>query len=144
MTLNPVRPVFERLAYFLYLTLLVFSIGVTWLGGIAGFITGNFSPMLFAVAGLVLSLWMHSFGHAHWHFRECEASLEVAGDAGMMPRSDADVMKSTQCAALLDELHAAPDVWARGEVRRRLVALLEAAPALREEFASELAPHPDL
>ena len=141
---HPVRPILERLAYVVYLGLVVCSVGITWLGGIVGFITGNFGPMWLAVLGLALSMAVHAIGHARWHFRECEKSLSRgAGPDGLL-RTEAETRQAGACATLLARLETAPDVWSRGETRRALQKLLEAGPELREEFEEEISRHPDL
>ena len=141
---HPARPILERLAYVIYLGLLACSIGVIWLGGIAGFITGNFVPMWLAVLGLSVSIGLHAVGHARWHFRECEETLcRGAGSDGLL-RTEIEEERATKFAALLERKEAAADVWTRGEVRRELQTLLDAAPDLRDEFEMEIAAHPDL
>jgi hypothetical protein len=138
------RPILERLAYACYLVVLVFSIGVTVLGWIVGLETGNYSAMCLALGGLAVSRWLHVQGHAHWHFQECEDSFDVPGAPGLMPRPDHEEARAEEMTALLTRLEAETDVWARGELRREIIARLDASPTLREEFAVELAAHPDL
>jgi len=56
MTSSTVRPILERLAYVCYLALLVCSIGITWLGWMVGFETGNYRAMCMALGGLASRL----------------------------------------------------------------------------------------
>lgn len=144
MILHRLRPMFERLAYFCHLALLVGCIGATWLGAITGLATGNFGPMLAAVGGLGVSGWLHAFGNAHWHFRECEASLAIRDAAGLWPRSDEESACAAELTTLFMSLEHEPDVWRRGELRREISRRLQAAPTLRDEFTTELARRPDI
>ena len=145
MSLPPAaRPILERFAFVLYFALLVCSIGITWLGGIVGCSTGNFTAMFWALGGLACCRWLHVQGHAHWHFRECEAALDAVETGPIWPRSDREEALAGEVAELFTKLEGEPDVWARGDLRRRIAARLEATPALREEFAGKLAEHPEL
>jgi len=145
MTLPPnTRPILERLAYAIYLLLLVGSIGVTGLGWIIGCATGDFRALWLACGGLALSRWLHVHGHAHWHFRECEDSFDVPGSPGFLPRSDVEEARAADFGALLAQFESEADVWRRGELRREIAARLARAPTLREEFATVLAEHPEL
>jgi hypothetical protein len=109
-----------------------------------GFETGNYTAMCLALGGLALSRWLHVYGFAHWHFQECEDSFDIPGEPGLMPRPEAEEARAAEVAALLTQLEAEEDVWARGELRRAIEAKLEAVPALRSEFAEELAAHPEI
>jgi hypothetical protein len=123
---------------------LVSSIGITWLGWMIGIETGNYTPMCLALGGLALSRWLHVHGHAHWHFRECEESLQVTEASGLLARPEREQILVGEIAALFARLEAEGDVWTRGEIRREIAARLAAAPALRAEFAEALAAHPEL
>jgi len=145
MSLPPAaRPILERMAYCLYLALLVCSIGITWLGWMVGCITGNYTAMICAMAGLLLTRWLHVHGHAHWHFHECQAALDSVQTGSPWPRPDQEEQLSGEIAGLFTKMDAEPDVWARGELRREIATRLAAAPTLREEFAERLAQHPEL
>jgi len=145
MSLPPAaRPILERLAYVLYFALLVGSIVVTWVGWLMGCITGNYTAMCWALAGLVCSRWLHVHGHAHWHFRECQAAIDGANFGESWPRPEAQERLSGEIAGLFTQLEAEPDVWARGDLRREISSRLEAAPALRDEFAEQISQHPGL
>jgi hypothetical protein len=145
MNLPPAaRPILERMAYFFYLALLVCSIGITWLGWMVGCITGDYTAMLCALAGLLCSRWLHVHGHAHWHFHECQAALDSVQAAESWPRSKEVEQLSSEVAGLFTKMDVEPDVWTRGELRREIATRLAAAPALREEFAEKLAEHPEL
>lgn len=144
MTNSTTRPILERLAYVCYLALLVSSIGITWLGWMVGVETGDYRAMCIALGGLALSRWLHVHGYAHWHFRECEDSFEVAGAPGIMPRSEHEERLAAEIEALFARLEAEEDVWTRGELRREIADRLSTAPGLREEFAENLAAHPEL
>jgi hypothetical protein len=144
MTSRSTRPILERLAYVCYLMLLVSSIGITWLGGLIGIETGNYTAMCVALGGLAVTRWLHVHGHAHWHFRECEDSFDVQGAPGVIPRPEREEMLAEEIAALFERMEAEDDVWTRGDLRREIAAKLAAAPELREEFAEELAAHPEL
>ena len=145
MSLPPAaRPILERMAYVLYFAILVCSIGFTWLGWMIGWITGDYSAMLVALSGLACSRWLHVQGFAHWHFRECQAAIDAVGTSASWPRSDREEALSGEIAGLFTKLEAEPDVWSRGILRREISTRLAAAPALREEFAEQLAGHPEL
>ena len=145
MSLPPAaRPILERMAYFFYLALLVCSIGITWLGWMVGCITGDYRAMFCAIAGLLFTRWLHVHGHAHWHFRECEESFEVAGAPGVMPRPDSEEQLASEIASLFARMDAEENVWARGEIRRKIAVKLASAPRLRDDFAEALAQHPEI
>ena len=144
MTSSSTRPILERLAYVCYLALLVGSIGITWLGWMIGFETGNYTAMCIAMIGLVVSRWLHVHGYAHWHFQECEDSFDVPGEPGLMPRPEGEEKLATELAALFARMEAEEDVWERGELRRQIATKLAAAPSLRDDFAEALAEHPEL
>ena len=144
MTTSSARPILERLAYVCYLMLLVSSIGITWLGWMVGFETGDYTAMCIALGGLALSRWLHVHGYAHWHFRECEDSFEVTGTPGLMPETEQEESLAAQVADLFERLEREEDVWARGELRREIIAKLATSPALRDDFAESLAAHPEI
>jgi hypothetical protein len=145
MSLPPAaRPILERLAFCFYLGLLVCSIGITWLGWMIGCITGDYTAMFCALAGLLCSRWLHVHGHAHWHFDECRAAMDSIHAAGNWPRPEREEQLSDEIAGLFTRMDAEPDVWTRGELRREIATRLAAAPSLREEFAEKLAEHPGL
>ena len=146
MSLPPAaRPVLERLAYVIYFGVLVCSIGITWLGWMAGCITGNYTAMWWAIAGLLFSRWLHVQGYAHWHFRECEAALDgTGGSEHWPPRPEQEEKLVGEITGLFTRLEAEPDVWARGDLRREIATRLDASPALRKEFAERIADHPGL
>jgi hypothetical protein len=145
MRLPPtVRPILERLAYVFYFVVLVCSIGFTWLGGMMGWITGNYTALLVAMAGLVLSRWLHIQGFTHWHFRECEDGMNAVETGASWPRPDREEALAGEIEQLFTRLDAEADVWARGDLRREIATRLATAPALREEFAENLADHPEL
>jgi hypothetical protein len=141
---STVRPILERLAYACYMMLLVCSIGITWLGFVIGFETGDYTAMGVALGGLALSRWLHVHGHAHWHFQKWEDSLDVVGDPGVIPRSEPEEMLVSELATLFERMEAEDDVWVRSELRREIAAKLMAAPRLREDFSDELARHPEI
>ena len=142
--LSVARPFLERMAYVLYMGLLVFSIGGFWLGGMAGCITGNYKVMIYAMAGLCITRLLHVYGHAHWHFREIQAAIDSAREAGEWPRSEAEEKLLGEIDGLFTRMDEEPDVWTRGELRREIATKLAATPALREEFAERIARHPGL
>src|SRR5262245_25271000 len=100
MTSSKTRPILERLAYVIYLLVLVCSIGVTWLGAMVGWETGDYRAMCVALGGLALSRWLHVHGHAHWHFREWEDSFDVPGAPGVMPRPEMEEQRAEELTAL--------------------------------------------
>ncbi len=145
MSLPPAaRPILERFAFVLYYALLVCSIGITWLGWIVGCSTGKFTAMFWALGGLVCCRWLHVQGHAHWHFRECEEALNEVETGSIWPRSEREESLAGEIAGLFAKLEGESDVWARGDLRREIAARLATTPALREEFAEQLAGHPEL
>jgi hypothetical protein len=143
MTFPSLRSILERLAYTCYLVLLIGSIGFTWVGGLIGIETGNYTAMCLPLGGLAFTRWLHLHGHAHWHFDECQASLDRFGSTGPT-RSGREELLSTEIAALFARLEAEDDVWTRGELRRAITAKLTLAPILREDFADALAAHPEV
>jgi hypothetical protein len=145
MSLPPAaRPILERLAYVVYLAVMVCSIGFTWLGWIMGWITGNFTVLLCALAGLACSRLLHVHGFAHWHFRECQAGLDGIETGASWPRPDREEALANEITGLFSRLEAEPDVWVRGDLRREIATRLAAAPSLRSEFVDQLAGHPEL
>jgi hypothetical protein len=145
MSLPPAaRPILERAAYCFYLGLMVGSIGFTWLGGMIGPITGNYTALCCALAGLLLTRWLHVYGHAHWHFEECQAALDSVQATGGWPRPEREERLSEEITGLFEKMEAESDVWTRGELRREIATRLAAEPSLREEFAEKLAEHPGL
>ncbi len=144
MTSSTARPILERLAYAVYLTALVGSISAIWLGWLTGMATGNFQATIAGLGALALARWLHVQGFAHWHFRECAASLDALGAGEWEPRTAQDQARAVQIAALLNRLETEEDVWQRAELRREITAHLTAAPVLRAEFAAALAAHPEL
>jgi hypothetical protein len=138
------RPILERLAYACYLATLGGSLAVLWISGTVHLETGNELAMGLAFVGLALSRWLHLHGYAHWHFRECEDSLEVSGASGVIPRSEEEEARVAELVVLLAQMEAEPDVWRRGELRREIAARLAATPGLRAEFAETLAAHPGI
>ncbi len=141
MSLPPAaRPILERLAYVIYLALLICSIGFTWLAWLAG----NYAAMSWALAGLLVSRWLHLHGYAHWHFQECQAGIDAFETGNDWPRPEAEERLSGEVAGLFIKMDAESDVWARGELRREIATRLATAPALRAEFAERLAAHPEL
>lgn len=138
------RPILERLAFVIYLMMLVCSIGVTSLGAIIGCVTGDFLAMGLALMGLGVSRCLHVHGYAHWHFRECEESLNMIEAPGFLPRSEREEALAEEITALFTKLGEEEDVWVRGEFKREIGTRLEEAPALRADFADELSRHPGL
>ena len=138
------RPIFERMAYVLYMALLICSIGMTWLGWMIGCITGKYTIMICSLAGLLITRWLHVQGHAHWHFREIQDAVDSAQARGEWPRSEAEEKLSGEIDGLFTRMDEEPDVWTRGELRREIASKLAAAPTLREEFAEKIARHPGL
>lgn len=140
-----VRPILERLAYFIYLGLLACSIGMTWLGWMIGCITKDYSIMFWSLAGLVVSRLLHVHGHAHWHFHECQAALDsVQAESSGWPRPQREEELFGEIDRLFTRMDTEQDVWTRGELRREIATRLAAAPTLRQEFAERLAKHPEL
>lgn len=144
MTSSTTRPMLERLAYVCYLVLLISSIGVAWVGGMIGFETGNYTAMGLAIGGLAASRWLHVHGHAHWHFRECENSLQVAGGPELILRQEHEEQLAAEIEGLFTQLDREDDVWERGELRRAIAGRLASAPTLRDDFADQLAAHPGI
>jgi hypothetical protein len=145
MSLPPAaRPILERLAFVIYLALLVCSIGVAWLGWLVGHITGHYAALGWGLAGLLGCRWLHVHGHAHWHFAECNAALDTVEASATWPRPEREERLAGEVEGLLSRMEVEPDVWARGELRREIASRLATAPALREEFAERLAEHPEL
>jgi len=140
MTSPTARPILERLAYVFYLTLLSCSIGITWLGWIMGVEMGDYRAMFVGVGGLALSRLVHVRGFSHWHFRECQQSLDTWDST----RTEHEEVLHTEITTLFAQLETESDVWSRGEVRREIAAKLAVAPGLREDFAEALAQHPEL
>lgn len=138
------RPIFERMAYVLYMGLLICSMGMTWIGWMIGAITGRYTIMICALAGLLVSRWLHVQGHAHWHFREIREILDSGHAANGWPRSEAEEKLCGEIDGLLNRMDKEPDVWTRGELRREIATKLAAAPTLRNEFAEKIARHPGL
>lgn len=144
MTPSTLRPILERLAYALYLALLVGSIAAIWAGGLHGIGTGDFQPTIAGLGALALTRWLHVHGFAHWHFRACNASLDALGTGEWTRLTAQDRTRAVQVAALLDRLEKEESVWPRAELRREITAHLNAAPVLRTEFAATLAAYPEL
>ncbi len=141
MISSTTRPILERLAYICYLMLMAVSIGITWLGGMVGIQTGDYTAMGIALGGLALSRWLHVHGFAHWHFRECQELLDAPA---AMSRPEAEEIAVTEIATLFARLEAEEDVWVRGAVRREIALKLAAAPGLRDDFEEALAVHPEI
>jgi hypothetical protein len=144
MTPSTLRPILERLAYAVYLLLLVGSISAIWLGWLHGIATGEFRASIAGLGALALTRWLHVQGFAHWHFRECTDSLDALGAGEWTPLTAQEKARAVQIAALLDRLEKEEGVWPRAELRREITAHLHAAPTLRTEFAAALAAHPEL
>ena len=145
MSLPPAaRPILERLAFVIYLALLGGSIGLVWLGWLVGYSTGNYRAIPWALAGLLCSRWLHVHGHAHWHFTECDAALGTVETGEAWARPESEERLAGEVEGLLSRMASEPDVWARAELRREIASRLATAPALREEFADQLAEHPGL
>jgi hypothetical protein len=144
MTSSTIRPILERLAYVFYLMLLVGSIGATWLGVMVALETGNFTTVGMALGGLALSWWTHVHGHAHWHFQECERSLQIADLPDTVLRREREERLAVEIEGLFTRLEREDDVWTRGELRREIAGRLASAPALRNDFADRIEAHPGL
>lgn len=144
MTSSTIRPILERLAYVIYLLLLVGSIGGTWIGGMMVLEKGDFKAVGVALVGLALSRWLHVYGHTHWHFRECGNSLQVANSPEAMLRREKEEQLAVEIEGLFMRLDREDDVWARGELRREIAGRLASAPTLRNDFADRIEAHPGL
>lgn len=142
MPRSALRPLFERLAYFIHLAVLALSIALVWLGVIAMWAAGVVSIFLWALVGLALGFWLHVIGYAHLHFQQCEESLASVDPAAIWEEQTLGPV--AEFGRVLAEFEAEADVWRRGELRRQLARRLEEKPALREIFAEELTPHPEL
>jgi hypothetical protein len=141
MSLPPAaRPILERLACVCYLGLLLASLTGMWLGTILL----NWPAIGGAIAGLLVTRWLHVHGHAHWHFRECLAAVDAVKAGNRSPRVDGEEELSGEVRGLFARMEAEPDVWTRGELRREIAVRLAAQPTLREEFAENLARHPEI
>ncbi len=138
------RPILERMAFVLYMGLLICSMGMTWLGWMIGTITGHYTILICSLAGLLISRWLHVQGHAHWHFKEIQDALDSAQAPNGWPRSEAEEKLSGEIDGLFTRMDEEPDVWTRGELRREIATKLAAAPTLRQEFAEKIARHPGL
>ncbi len=139
MTLPPtLRPILERVAYAFYLLLLI--------GALCGAVvsvmlfpqTGQLDLLLLTLGLAIVARWLYTHGQEHWHFRLWAASLDGATSAASTSRGHAEF------AALLAQFDAELEVWRRMELRRELGAWLAREPALRRDFAAELAAHPEL
>ncbi|HSI12536.1 MAG TPA: hypothetical protein VK961_10850 [Chthoniobacter sp.] len=137
------RPILERVAYVLYMGLLVCSMGMTWIGWMIGVITGDYKILIYSLSGLLVTRWLHVQGHTHWHFREIREAIDASPDCDWV-RSESEIKLSGEVAGLLTRMDEEPDVWERGEIRREIATRLAAAPSLREEFADKIARHPGL
>lgn len=138
------RPILERLAFVIYLSLLVGSIGVTSLGAIIGCVTGDFRAMFLALIGLVLSRAINLQGYAHWNFGKWEDSFNFVEHPGIIPTTEQEDVLFEEITALFSKMGEEQDVWARGEFRREIGTRLAKAPALREQFADEISRYPGL
>jgi len=138
MTTPILRPILERTAYAIYLMLLISSLCGMLVSVMLLPQTGQFDLLLLTLGMAAVARWLHSHGQTHWHFRTWEASLDAAGS------SDLPGNERAEFVALLVQFEAEADVWQRQKLRRELGARLAREPALRGEFAAQLAAHPDL
>lgn len=138
MTTTTLRPILERLAYATYMMLLIGSLCGVLVSVMMLPQTGQFDLLLLALGVGAVARWLHLHGQAHWHFRTWAASLDAAGSGVLSGSEQAEFL------ALLVEFESEPEMWRRQELRRALGEKLARDPALREEFATQLAAHPEL
>lgn len=141
---------FERLAFACHLALLVGACGLTGLGLIFAVFMDEVRPLCMGLAGGALSRILHQHGYRVWNFRRWEESLEASDGGQPFSLDPAQAQRASELSHVLRELAAikenegSRDVWAVQELRHRAGVLLKSDPALREDFASELAKHPEL
>jgi len=139
MTLPPtLRPILERMAYALYLVLLIGSLCGVMVSVMIFPQTGQLDLVLLTLGLAVVARWLHAHGREHWHFRFWQASLDAAGSGRVSSCGQAEFL------ALLVEFESEPEMWRRQELRRALGEKLAHDPELRSEFATQLAAYPEL
>ena len=140
----------ERLAFACHLALLVGACGLVGLGMIFAIFMDEVRPLCVGLAGGALSRILQQHGYRSWNFRRWEDSLEPSDSAQSLVLDPARAERANELSRLLRELAAIrengarADVWEVQELRHRVGLLLKADPALREDFAGELAEHPEI
>jgi hypothetical protein len=144
------RPMLERFAFVCHLALLVGACGLIGLGLIFAFFMGEVRPLCVGLAGGALSRILYKQGYREWNFRRWEESFEPSDrdralvfDSARAERSG-ELLHVLRDLAALEEDETHRDVWAIQELRQRVRSLLESEPALRREFAGELAKYPEI
>jgi hypothetical protein len=150
--LNRSRAMLERLVY------------VGWLGFTAASLSALILSLAFVATGLgrelllvgasgtVISGIINRYGRKHLHFDQCERALEFRETGGLFPATlshqnhSESLRRVFEAWTEVDEqiLAGKMDVWERQALRRQARSLLDADPALRDEFRDELSEHPEL
>jgi hypothetical protein len=144
------RPMLERLAFACHLALFVGACGLTGLGLIFALFMDEVRPLCVGLAGGALSRILHQHGYRVWNFRRWEESLEPSDGRQSLALDPERTARANELSRLLGELSelkesvGGRDVWAVQDLRRRAAALLRDDAALREDFAGELAKHPEI
>jgi hypothetical protein len=140
----------ERLAFACHLALLVAACGLIGLGLIFAVFMDEVRPLCVGLAGSALSRILHQHGYRVWNFRRWEESFEPSDGRQSLVLDPARADRAHELARLLHELGALrenggrPDVWEVQALRQRAAVLLNDDPVLREDFAGELAKHPEI
>jgi hypothetical protein len=150
--LNRSRAMFERLVYVGWLGFTAASLSALILS-LTFLATGMGGELLVAgVLGTVISGIVNRYGRRHLHFDRCERALEFRETGGLFPATLArqnhaeSLRRVFEAWTEVDEqiLAGKMDVWERQALRRQARSLLDADPALRDEFRDELSEHPEL
>jgi hypothetical protein len=141
---------FERLAFAFHLALLVAACGLTGLGLIFAVFMEEVRPLCVGLAGGALSRILHQHGYKVWNFRRWEESLEPSDRGQVLVLDPARAERANELARVLQALarieagETPRDVWEVQALRHRAGVLLQRDPALREDFAGELANYPEI
>lgn len=150
--MNPMRRMFERLAYLLWLGGAGVSFGFvglspwsTWPEPGAMFLGGG-------LGGLFAAWLLHTVGESHWHFAEHARVLDQA-PLNEFTHSTPEYQERVENLRrvfyrweALDALRAEgkADVWAVQALRQEALTLLQQDPRLSAEFDRDLSRHPEL
>ena len=146
MELNTARGMLERLGFLFSLIRAGASGGRGGGGSIFALLLHEPRPLLYGLAGGLVLAVLRPYGYRHWHFRECEDSLEPVNPGPVMGLNEAALERLLQALAALDAPDASGkrDVWTVQALRQQVNSLLARHPALRETCAESLSKHPDL
>lgn len=151
--MNSPREMLERLAYVIWLVITGASVCMIFLSAVMGFEGSAAALFLGGVAGILASRLLHTHGHKHWHFDECTASLEYLSQETYYPGTLEHENRANSLRKVFHDweeleiegpmLHG-DDVWRRHALRREAQSILDADPALRQEFQYEISQRPEL